>query len=98
MPPERVAHVVRLNRGRLRACYQRGLVRDGTLAGRVAVRFAIEPDGRVTRASASSSLGDSDVVACITRAFRTLTFPPTGGGRINVDYPLALSPRDGEPR
>ncbi|RLB62428.1 MAG: hypothetical protein DRI90_09110 [Deltaproteobacteria bacterium] len=98
LPPERVAHVVRLNRGRLRACYQRGLVRDATLAGRVVVRFAIDPDGSVTQTSASSSLGDADVVACIVQTFRGLTFPATEGGRIDVQYPLVLSPRDGEPR
>ncbi|MBW2458628.1 MAG: AgmX/PglI C-terminal domain-containing protein [Deltaproteobacteria bacterium] len=92
LPPERVAHVVHLNRGRLRACYQQGLVRNPSLAGRVAIRFAIESDGRVGLASAVGDLGDEAVAGCIARAFQALRFPATGGARITVTYPLVLSP------
>ncbi len=94
LPPERVAHVIHLNRGRLRACYQQGLVRNPSLAGRVAVRFAIEPDGRVVLASAVDELGDEAVVGCMAKAFQSLRFPATGGAPIAVTFPLRLSPGD----
>jgi len=92
LPPERVAHVVHLNRGRVRGCYQEGLVRNPSLTGRITLRFTIEPDGRVGQTRAATALDDDALVACIIAAFGELTFPETGGEPIAVAYPLVLSP------
>ena len=51
LPPEIIQRVVRQNFGRMRFCYEQGLVRKPELAGRVAVRFLIGSDGRVQSSS-----------------------------------------------
>ena len=49
LPAEVVQSVVRSNYEKFRSCYDLGLVLDGHLAGRVAVRFVIERDGTVKK-------------------------------------------------
>jgi hypothetical protein len=59
----------------------------------VSVRFVIAPDGKVSDAQDSdSNMPDSEVVACVLRAFKTLEFTPSPGGSLTVVYPLALTP------
>ena len=93
LPPESVARVVQAHRARFRACYERGLARDPSLEGRVAVRFTIRRDGRVESAQAATRLaGGDDVTQCITRAFVGMQFPePPEGGVVDVLYPFVLT-------
>ncbi|MEM6990210.1 MAG: AgmX/PglI C-terminal domain-containing protein [Myxococcota bacterium] len=97
LAPEAIRKVVRSHVQDVRRCYNQGLARRPTLAGRVAVRFVIGPDGAVRSAELSgSSLGDDKVEQCIVRATRTWTFPkPTGKGTVTVTYPFVLSPGSG---
>jgi hypothetical protein len=93
LPPEAVRRIVQQNHGRFRLCYENGLAKDPSLAGRVRVKFVIARDGSVsTSADAGSSLGDPDVVACVVRAFGNLSFPEPSGGIVTVVYPLIMSP------
>src|SRR5262249_36840059 len=48
LPPELIQRTVRQNFGRFRMCYEDGLRRSPSLAGRVAVRFVIGRDGSVS--------------------------------------------------
>ena len=55
-------------------CYEDGLAKNPSLAGRVAVKFMIARDGSVSTAEDSgSTLPDSSVTSCIVRAFRTIS-------------------------
>ncbi|MDX2055731.1 MAG: AgmX/PglI C-terminal domain-containing protein [Polyangiaceae bacterium] len=93
LPPEVIQRTVRQNFGRLRMCYERGLTRNPNLAGRVAVRFAIDAQGSVIHASAGeSSLPDSEVASCVVSAFYGLSFPAREQGIVKVVYPIAFSP------
>ena len=92
LPPEVIQRVVRQNHGRMRACYQEGLVKNPGLGGRVSVRFVIARDGSVPHASnAGSDLPDTQVTACVVRAFYGLSFPAPEGGIVTVTYPLLLT-------
>jgi hypothetical protein len=93
LPPEVIQRVVRANFGRFRGCYERGLVKNPTLQGRVTGRFLIARDGSVAHASdGGSDLPDAGVVACVVSAFSALSFPVPEGGTVVVEYPLSFSP------
>lgn len=92
LPPEAVQRAVRANFGRLRACYEAGLLRDPGLEGRIAVKFVIDRAGAVALASAEErSLPDGSVAACVARAFSQMTFPEPEGGIVTVVYPVVFS-------
>ncbi len=93
LPPEVIQRIVRQNYGRFRRCYERGLMRNPSLQGRVSVRFAIDRSGRVPHAgNAGSDLPDAEVVQCVARSFRGLSFPAPEGGIVTVIYPIVFSP------
>lgn len=92
LPPEAVQRVVRQSFGRLRACYESGLRRNPSLEGRVTVKFVIDREGAVAMASAAdATLPDSEVIACIARAYQTMSFPKPEGGIVTVVYPVVFS-------
>ena len=94
LAPEVVQRIVRQNFGRFRLCYENGLRRNPTLAGRVTTKFEIGGTGVVTSsADSGSTLGDTDVVACIVSRFKNLSFPePEGKSSVTVVFPLELAP------
>jgi hypothetical protein len=93
LPPEAIQRIVRQNMGRFRLCYENGLRAQPSLSGRVEVKFVIGRDGVVvTAADAGSDLPDSDVRACVVRAFAGLSFPEPEGGIVTVVYPLLFTP------
>lgn len=93
LPPEVIQRVVRQNYGRFRMCYERGLVKNPNLEGRVAVRFVIGSDGAVSTAqNGGSDLPDSSVVGCVVSAFYGVSFPQPENGIVTVSYPIMFSP------
>jgi len=93
LPPEVIQRVVRSNMGRFRACYEQSLRPQPNLQGRVTTKFAIARDGSVPFAvDAGSDVPDSALIACIGRAFESLSFPRPEGGVVTVVYPLTLAP------
>ena len=93
LPRAVIQRIIQQQRNQYRACYERALARQPALKGRVKVRFVIRPDGTVRRASdAGSDLPDREVIDCVLRAVRTLTFPTWTGDDITVVYPLAFEP------
>ena len=91
---DQVQRAVRASFGALRACYETRLRASPGLRGTIAVRFTIARDGRVGVASdAGSTLPDPGVVACVTRAFATLLFPPSSE-EVTVVYPLTFRPAE----
>ncbi len=88
-----VRRAVRAENAKVRGCYERALARSPTLAGRLKVRFAVQPDGAVTEvAIEESTLRDEAMHGCIVDVFRALRFP--GGdpqGPIMLTYPLVFT-------
>ena len=97
LPIEVVERVVRQNFGRFRLCYENGLLGYGEkLTGRVTMRFVIDRDGSVLRATDDGSdLAAPDVAQCVTSLFMNLSFPmPERGGKVSVVYPILFAPSD----
>ncbi len=90
---EVIRQVIRQNMNAVRLCYERALVDDPTLEGRVTVRFIIGTDGGVDNALVQDSkLEAPRVEACITTAVRQMRFPaPEGGGIVIVAYPFMFT-------
>jgi hypothetical protein len=75
------------------ACYERELVKQPSLGGKVVVSFTIGSDGKVSSAEEASeeAFPSAKVTACIVARFKSLQFPkPAGGGVVKVKYPLVF--------
>jgi len=91
LPPEMVARVVRTRVSAFRMCYERGLLRDPALAGRVVVRFLIGQSGSVNSAvDGGSAIGDASTVACMLSMVRSIQFPIPDGGFATAVLPMTL--------
>ena len=90
-----IVDVVKDDLADLRSCYEKGLERDPTLAGRVDVQFVIGPTGRVPVSVVSNTtLSDRNVANCIAKAVKRFKFAkPRGGGSVVVTYPFKLAPK-----
>jgi hypothetical protein len=93
LPPEVIQRIVRQNFGRFRLCYENGLRKSPTLHGQVSTRFTIDRSGAVAAvADEGSDLPDAGVVACVNRAFGSLSFPQPEGGTVTVVFPVIFTP------
>lgn len=84
-----IGKVIGKNARQVLACYEAALTRSPDLAGKLAVRFTIEPTGRVGDLEITESTLDSpDVERCVENRIKRWRFPePKGGGLCIVNYP-----------
>jgi hypothetical protein len=74
-----------------RTCYNRGLLSDPTMAGKVVVSAKISPNGEVASADSAQNTGlSSDVVQCILRKVRTATFDGPGPNGATLQIPVTF--------
>ena len=90
--------VTRQIRARIRAiqtCYERELRNNPTLAGRVLVRFTIQPTGTVSGATAQeNTTGSPAVASCVVNTIRRFRFNPgPEGGNVTFAYPFVFAPQ-----
>ncbi|MCA9708132.1 MAG: AgmX/PglI C-terminal domain-containing protein, partial [Myxococcales bacterium] len=87
-----IRRIVRAHVNEVRHCYNRGLVRDPNLHGRVEISFHIGATGLVLASEATeTTLPDASVTQCIAQAVRRWKFPmPSGGGTVRVTMPFML--------
>jgi outer membrane biosynthesis protein TonB len=90
---EEIAKVVRQHVAEINYCYEKGLIADASLTGKMNVLWNIGADGRVTITRIiNSELRNGQVHSCITGNIRTWEFPkPTGGNIVEVTYPFLFS-------
>ena len=94
-----VRRIVRAHINEVRHCYNQGLARDPDLQGKLTVAFTIDAQGRVGRASESSTtLPDRRVNTCVVKAVTRWKFPrPSDGGKVTVEYPFVFGDGGGTP-
>jgi Ca-activated chloride channel family protein len=92
LPAIVVERILRNRLGVLRNCYQGGLARDPSLAGRIDARFVVGPEGEVLSVvNGGDDLSDRNVVACLLGALRAVRFPQPGSSSyVTVAVPLFL--------
>lgn len=90
---EVIRGVVRSHIGEVRRCYNKLLVEDPELTGRVAIEFTITPSGSVARVAIAESTVPKPLAGCIAKAAESWIFPKPGlGGNVVVHYPFVLEP------
>jgi outer membrane biosynthesis protein TonB len=89
---EAVRAGLRMQMGRVRACYERALKGEPGLAGRLVVSFEIRPDGSVRDAVLEvDGLGRTSVSRCVLRTVEDLRFGTSKSG-LDVQYPFVFRP------
>lgn len=86
---EQIQRVISRNRNQVRHCYEQALAHRPDLAGRLTIRWAIMPEGRVSGAqvAGTSDLASAEVEACVVRAIGRWQFPSSAGATM-VSYPF----------
>jgi hypothetical protein len=99
-----IPRAVREKADAFRRCYERELLYEPTLGGRIVVHFWIDLDGSVPwawteggvpRPSGRASLAQlvtRDATRCVLATASSLTFPPPEGNVVTVAYPITFSP------
>jgi hypothetical protein len=76
----------------LQACYERQLVMNHNLAGKVTFEWVIGTSGSVTTVDIkASTLSSNKVASCMQAAIHRWQFPAPSGGQVTVIYPIALA-------
>ena len=85
-----IARVVRAYLGRIKHCYERQLILDPKLSGKITASWTIAPSGRVSSArQVQDTMGNVGVTKCVINQIRVWKFPkPKGGGKVIVTYPF----------
>jgi hypothetical protein len=92
---ERVRQVVLAQRVRLRACYEAGLARTPTLAGRVILVVQVEQSGRAEHVydARREGLGPEEIT-CLSRVLRATRFHDGAASAVKVEVPLSFAPAE----
>lgn len=77
--------------GNIQNCYEEQIKAKPKLAGKIVVQFIIESSGSVSSSKTQeTTMNDELTEACINHVFQKMKFPPTGGGIVEVAYPLTF--------
>ncbi|TVQ95271.1 MAG: hypothetical protein EA398_18190 [Deltaproteobacteria bacterium] len=89
---EQIESIIRRHSSGLRYCYERELLEEPYLEGRITVRWNIELDGRVSAATAiENTMGSKAVESCLLSEVGRMRFDRPNGGRVNVTYPFTFT-------
>jgi TonB family protein len=89
---EAILRGVRQHQAQFKYCYEKQLLKDPTLEGKVTLKFVIAASGKVQEASVEeATLKSEELQGCMLRAARRMVFPkPKGGGVVVVTYPFVF--------
>lgn len=89
---EAVAKVVNSHLQEIRGCYERALLKDPALAGKVVLEWVINTSGRVASVKTkTSTLRNSAVEGCIMNELKGWVFPVPRGGQVIITYPFLFN-------
>lgn len=85
-----IAAVVQANIGQIKHCYERQLIVDPNIFGKVVASWTINKDGAVSVSSVkNTTMNNKPVENCILAKIKNWNFPkPKGGGQVLVSYPF----------
>lgn len=90
---EEIMKVIQAHLGEIHTCYEKALMDDPGLAGKLNVFWTISSEGSVngTRIQ-GSELRNGQVHACVSSNVRSWIFPkPRGGGVVDVSFPFVFN-------
>lgn len=85
-----IAAVVQSNIGQIKHCYERQLIVDPNIFGKVVAGWTIDKDGAVSMSNIKkTTMNNKAVENCIAAKIKNWNFPkPKGGGQVLVSYPF----------
>ncbi len=84
-----VTRVVNSHIHEIQACYERSLINNPDISGRIVFDWTVTPEGGVTGVRVrSSTLGSSEVASCISALIKKWKFTQPEGGEVTVTYPF----------
>lgn len=93
MDREVIRRVIRSHMPEVKFCYERALMSQKELAGRVQVKFMINPAGKVLASVVeASTLHNQSTEQCVAEAVRRWEFPKPPSGIVSVTYPFVFKP------
>ena len=89
---EAIAKVVRRHLRKIQVCYEKNLLINPKLAGKVVIEWTITPAGSVAVVKVRVNTMESPTVAlCILKEIKTWRFPKPEGGPVVVSYPFVFN-------
>lgn len=86
---EEVSRVVNSHIHAIQACYERALMNNPGMSGRIVFDWVVTKSGRVKGVRVrSSTLGSAGVASCINKLIKRWKFPPPKGGDVTITYPF----------
>jgi hypothetical protein len=94
---EVIRRIIRRNLSQVRYCYEKELIENPRIQGKISVYFVIGGNGRVSTSKIKqTTMKNERVENCLVRRIRFWHFPaPLGGGVVHVSYPFIFKPSDG---
>ncbi len=90
--PRSVAEVINAKIHEIQSCYEKALLKDPTIGGKITIRFTIDENGKVPHAKAILNDLTPEVEQCISDFYKTLTFSPAlDEGGLTVEYPFLFT-------
>ncbi len=86
-----IQKVVNAHLREVQACYERKLLKDPTLAGKINFEWVVQPSGSVGVVRVKfSSVRNTEVASCIQGSIQGWKFPQPKGGPVTVIYPFVF--------
>jgi len=84
-----VLKVINRYLGKIQGCYERALLSNANLGGKITFQWTVTATGGVAGASqASSTMGNAQVSNCILGIIKTMKFPKPTDGSVSIRYPF----------
>ena len=89
---ELIAKVINEHLGEVRGCYERALLKEAGLAGKLVLEWTIDLTGHVSEIKVKqATIKGSDVPNCIVGSLKNWVFPKPTGGTVIVSYPFLFN-------
>lgn len=92
MDREAIAKVINEHIAEIRACYERALLKEAGLTGKLVFEWTIDLGGAVSEVKVKvAGLKSTDATNCMIGSLRTWRFPKPVGGIVVVSYPFIFN-------
>jgi predicted component of type VI protein secretion system len=86
-----IQRVINAHIYQVQGCYERQLMKDPTISGKISFQWVISPSGAVNGVRVGqSSLHSGEVAGCIQQAIQGWIFPQPQGGSVTITYPFSF--------
>lgn len=91
LQPAQIVDVIRLHIGEIQYCYEKQLVAQPDLSGRVVLQWVVDPSGHVESVTVTESSMPSDAVTrCMKAKVTNWRFAPPRTGATTVRFPFVF--------